>query len=287
MRSEIDKNKIETGLYIVSTPIGNLKDITLRAIDVLKKSDYIFCEDTRIAKKLLNYYDINSKLISNHKFNEKKNLEKFKEIICGNKIISLISDAGTPLISDPGKYLLDGCIKNNVRIIPIPGVSSVTTAVSISNFSSNFFFHGFIAEKLTQIEKQFSNLSKLECSIVFFISAKKINKIINLLKKYFKGRKIVFCKELTKFYEEFIRHNIDNLEKFETNLKGEITVVISEKPIYKNKSKFLSESDKILINELIKTNSVKNIVKILNVKNKVPKSKIYEYCIKVKNKNSN
>ena len=92
---------------------------------------------------------------------------------------------------------------------------------------------------------------------------------------------------MTKFYEEFIRHNIDNLEKFETNLKGEITVVISEKPIYKNKSKFLSESDKILINELIKTNSVKNIVKILNVKNKVPKSKIYEYCIKVKNKNSN
>ena len=287
MRSEIDKNKIEFGLYIVSTPIGNLKDITLRAIEVLKKSEYIFCEDTRVTKKLLNHYDIKSKLISNHKFNEKKNLEKFREIICGNKIVSLICDAGTPLISDPGKYLLDDCIKNNVKIIPIPGASSVTTAVSISNFSNNFFFHGFIPEKITQIDKQFSNLSNLECSIVFFVSAKKINKVINLLKKYFKGRKIVFCKELTKFYEEFIRHDIDNLEKFESDLKGEITVVISEKPVFKNKSKILSESDKILINELIKNTTVKNIVKILNVKNKVPKSKVYEYCIKVKNKNSN
>ena len=287
MYSELDKNKIETGLYIVSTPIGNLKDITLRAIDVLKKSDYIFCEDTRIAKKLLNHYGIKSKLISNYKFNEKKNLEKYKEIILGNNIISLISDAGTPLISDPGKYLLDECIKNKTKITPIPGVSSVTTAISISNFSNNFFFQGFLPDKLSQVEKQFLILSNLECSIVFFVSSKKLNKIVNLLKVYFKGRKIVFCKELTKFYEEIIRYDIDNLKNFDTDLKGEITVVVSEKQNFKNNSKFLSESDKIIINKLIKNTSVKNIVKILNDKSKVSKSKIYEYCVKIKNKNFN
>ena len=137
----------ENGLYLVSTPIGNLKDITFRAIEVLKKSSYILCEDTRVSKNLLDKYDIKSKLISNHKFNETKNLSKIIELLKTGKIISLISDAGTPSISDPGAILVNECIKKNIKIIPIPGPSAVSTAVSISGFSEKFFFMVFYQTK--------------------------------------------------------------------------------------------------------------------------------------------
>ena len=129
-QSKIKDN--ENGLYIVSTPIGNLKDITIRAVEILKQSDFILCEDTRISKNLLNKYEIKSKLISNHKFNEKKNTLKIIEYLKSGKLISLISDAGTPAISDPGSVLVNECIKNNIKIIPIPGPSAVSTAMSIS-----------------------------------------------------------------------------------------------------------------------------------------------------------
>ena len=137
--------KLKKGLYIVSTPIGNLKDITFRAVDILKKSDIILCEDTRVTKKLLAHYKIEKKLISNHKFNEKKNLNKILELLNNSKILSLVSDAGTPLISDPGNILINECIKNNIKIIPIPGPSAVITAVSVSGFSNNFYFHSLAA----------------------------------------------------------------------------------------------------------------------------------------------
>ena len=129
-QSDTIKNKFNFGLYIVSTPIGNLSDITLRAIDILKKSDYILCEDTRLSKKLLDKYNIKSKLISNHKFNETKNLKKIIEILNSNCIVSLISDAGTPSISDPGAILINECLINKINIFPIPGASAVSTATS-------------------------------------------------------------------------------------------------------------------------------------------------------------
>ena len=137
----------ENGLYLVSTPIGNLKDITFRAIDTLKKSDYILCEDTRVSKNLLDRYEIKSSLISYHKFNEKKILTKIISFLKSGKIISLISDAGTPNISDPGAILINECIKNNIKIFPIPGPSAVATAVSISGFSDKFFFLWFFSRK--------------------------------------------------------------------------------------------------------------------------------------------
>ena len=135
-----NNKEIKKGLYLVPTPIGNLGDITLRAIDILKRSDYILCEDTRISKVLFNKYEIKSRLISNHKFNEKKNLTKILELLQSGLIISLVSDAGTPGISDPGSILINECIKNNINIIPLPGASSVTSAFSISGFSEKFFF---------------------------------------------------------------------------------------------------------------------------------------------------
>ena len=139
--------EIKKGLYLVATPIGNLEDITYRAIKTLMKSDYILCEDTRISNILFNKYEIKSKLIPYHKFNEKKSLTKIIKLLKNDSIISLVSDAGTPGISDPGTILVNECIKNNIEIIPLPGPSSVTSAISISGFSEKFFFYGFLPEK--------------------------------------------------------------------------------------------------------------------------------------------
>ena len=283
IKPQFKLKEYENGLYLVSTPLGNLKDITLRAIEVLEKSDYILCEDTRVSKNLLNKYLIKSELISNHKFNEKKNVVKIIEYLKSGKIISLISDAGTPSISDPGLILVNECINNEIKIFPIPGPSAVTTAVSISGFSNKFLFCGFLPEKKHDLSSELKKFSEFESSLVFFISPKKINKVIPEIKNYFAGRKIVFCREMTKMYEEFIRKNIDELELFEKEPKGELTVVISQKKIIKNISQKLSESDINIINKMINKLSTKEITDIVSEISNVSKKKIYNYCLKVKN----
>jgi len=275
----------EKGLYMVSTPIGNLKDITIRAVEILKQSDFILCEDTRVSKNLLNKYEIKSKLISNHKFNEKKNTLKIIEYLKSGKIISLISDAGTPTISDPGSILLNECIKNNIKVIPIPGPSAVATAISISGFSDQFFFYGFLPDKKQQIINDLKKLSGFNSTIVFFVSPKKINKIIAEIKKHFSGRKVVICREITKLYEEFLRLNIDDLSEFQNVPKGEITVVISEKKIDENNSKNLSESDINKIDKMINKLTIKEITDIICQNSKVSKKQVYNYCLNLKNEN--
>ena len=283
INSESLNRKIKKNLYLVSTPIGNLNDISLRAIDTLKKSDYILCEDTRVSKNLLDKYKIKSKLISNHKFNEKKNLSKIIELIKQGLFVSLISDAGTPGISDPGAILVRECIKNNIEIIPLPGPSAAISAVSISGFSEKFFFYGFFPEKKKLLIDDLSNLSQLNSTIVFFISSKKINRIIPYLKKNFSGRKILICREMTKFYEEYLRYKVDDLKPFNESLKGELTIVISEKKKIKKDSLLLSESDKSNIRGMINKLSIKEIVNLISQNSGVPKKKIYNFCLKIKN----
>ncbi len=285
INSQSNIKDYEKGLYLVSTPIGNLKDITLRAIEILKKSDYILCEDTRVSRNLLNKYGIKAKLISNHKFNEKKNLIKIIELLNSGKIISLISDAGTPSISDPGAIIVNECIKNDIKIYPIPGPSAVVSAVSISGFSDNFYFYGFLPDKNKQLEAELSKLSEFRDTLVFFVSPKKINKIIPIIIENFSGRKIVFCREITKVYEEFIRKNVDELQLFEKEPKGELTIVISENLKDKNISKNLSESDKTMIKKMIKIFTTKEIAKYLSENRNISKKEIYNYCIKLKNEN--
>ena len=280
---QLKTEKIKKGLYLVSTPIGNLGDITFRSIEILKKSDYILCEDTRVSKILLTKYEINSKLIANHKFNEKKNISKILGMLKSGSIISMISDAGTPSISDPGTILINECISNNIEIIPLPGPSSVLTAVSISGFSEKFFFYGFFPEKKKNLEEDLQNLSLLNSSIVFFISPKKINKIIPSLKFFFKDRKIVICREMTKYYEEFIRSEINDLDKLDLKLKGELTIVISEKKFDNKISQSLNESDKRIINQMINKLSIKEIINLINYNNRISKKEIYDYCLKLKN----
>ena len=275
----------ENGLYIVSTPIGNLKDITLRAIETLRKSDFILCEDTRVSKNLIDRYEIKSKLISNHKFNEKKNIVKIIEYLKSGKTISLISDAGTPSISDPGSILVNECVKNDIKIFSIPGPSAVASAVSVSGFSEKFFFYGFFPEKKQSLINELKKLSVLDSSLVFFVSPRKVNKIIPELKKSFKGRKIIFCREISKLYEEYIRKDVDDLEIFEKEPKGELTIVISEKIVDGNTSLKLSESDKSIIKKMINKLSTKEITTIIGHNKNVSKKEIYNYCLKLKNEN--
>ena len=279
-QSQIKDN--ENGLYLVSTPIGNLKDITLRAIETLKKSSYILCEDTRVSRNLLDRYEIKSKLVPNHKFNESKNLNKIINLLKSGEMISLISDAGTPSISDPGAILVNECIKNNIKVIPIPGPSAVAAAVSISGFSEKFIFYGFLPEKKQALINALSKISKFDETCVFFISPKKVNKIIPELKKNFSGRKIVFCREISKIYEEFIRKNVDDLDILDMELKGELTIVVSEKKIDRNHSQELSESDINIIKKMINKLTIKDITEIISRNKDISKKEIYNYCLKIK-----
>ncbi len=276
-----DKNKINSGLYVVSTPIGNLKDITLRALDVLNYSNVILCEDTRVSKKLLSHYKINTRVISYHKFNEKKKLQSVIDILKDGKIVSLISDAGTPAISDPGRILIKYCVEQNISIIPIPGSSAITASLSISGFSDQFYFHGFLSETENSAKKDFQKFKNFTCSIIFFISAQKLKKKFELLKEFFYDREILICRELTKIHESIYRGKVSEINILKFNPKGEVTVIISEQK--KDIKRDLDESDKANIKNLLKNKSVKDIVRIFSHEKNIPKSKIYNYCLMIKN----
>ena len=272
-------------LYIVSTPIGNLEDITLRALDVLKKSDIILCEDTRHSLKLLNHFKIKKKLIPYHKFNEKKELIKIIEYLNEGKILSLISDAGTPLISDPGRLLIKTCIEQKFKVIPIPGASSVTAAMSVSGFKDQFLFFGFLPKTDNEVEKILSLLSQISFSIIFFIPAIKINFYLRKFKKFFAERKILIAKEISKLHEAFYRDDIDKINMFKTSIKGELTVVISEKKI---KDNFLNkEKIKKKAKTLLKKYSLKDVVDLLFEVEKTNKKEIYKICLGLKKDEKN
>ena len=279
--TDLKQNKFQNGLYIVATPIGNLSDITIRALEILKISDYVVCEDTRVSRKLLDKFQIKANLISNHKFNEKKNLNKIINLLENKKIISLISDAGTPCISDPGGIIVRECIKKDINIFSIPGPSSVTSAVAISGFTDRHFFYGFFPQKNKEINKDFKILAELNSSIIFFISAKKFVKVIPILKKFFLDRKILICKEITKLYEEYIRLDVSKIENFKDSLRGEITLVLSEKKNQKINNK-LGENDKKKIRKLIKKLSIKDIVQVINENKNISKKEIYDFCLTLK-----
>ena len=281
----MDKNKeqiIKPGLYLISTPIGNMQDITFRAINILKKSDIILCEDTRRSFNLLSYYNIKKKLFSYHKFNEKKNSEKIINLIKENKVVSLISDAGTPTISDPGLVLVKKCIQQDLNVHPIPGSSAVIAAMSVSGFEDKFLFYGFLKKKENELNKVLKSISNLDYSLIFFIPANKINFYLNLFKKYFNNREILIAKEITKIHEEFIRGKIDSIKPFPQEAKGELTVIISKQVIKNNSKNVINESVKLEIKKMLKKYSHKDVVEYIVKKENLPKKLIYDYCLKIK-----
>ena len=274
-------------LYIVSTPIGNLEDITLRALEVLKKSDIILCEDTRHSLKLLNHFKIKKKLISYHKFNEKKQLSNIIQHFKEGKILSLISDAGTPLLSDPGRLLVNECLKNRILTIPIPGVSSITSALSVSGFKDQFLFYGFLPKTEKELEKTLSVLSKNKYTQVFFTPSNKINFYIRSFKKFYSGRKLMIAKEITKIHENFVRESVDNFKQFKTPVKGELTIVISEDNKKEKENKFDREKIVNKVKKYLKKYSLKDTVSLILETEKINKKELYNLCLKIKKNEKN
>ena len=271
-------NQLSPAIYVVSTPIGNLSDITFRAIEVLKKSDYILCEDTRHSLKLLNFYNIKNKLISFHKFNEKKNCDEIFNDIRNGKSISLISDAGTPLISDPGEFLIKSARNLGIQVIPIPGPSATIAAISVSGFDTKFYFYGFLSKKNNERDKELEILSKINSSIILYLPARDLKKYLNQFLLFFKDKQIFIAREITKLHETYLSGTADELIKIisKDDFKGEITLVIDNKLVDSAVSNIdLKNEIKLLLNKM----SSKDIAEYLAVKFKMSKKIIYQSII--------
>lgn len=225
-------------LYVVATPIGNLQDITLRALECLKSSDIILCEDTRQTIKLLNHYDIkNKKLVSFFAQNEKNRIDEVLKELKSNKDICLVTDGGTPCISDPGYHLIDACYDNNIEVFSIPGASAVISAVSISGFSADtFLFYGFLPRKEGKIKKVLNSLNSIDGLLVFYESPFRVKDTLNIIKKeYGEETEVFVARELTKKFEEKFRGKVlEILEKITDKIKGEFVIIVN---LYKNKNK--------------------------------------------------
>ena len=221
-----DKGK----LFVVATPIGNLQDFTFRGVETLKTVHCIFAEDTRTSKKLINHYDIDTKLYSYHDHSSEKEIDQLLEILKDQKDVALISDAGTPTISDPGYGLIRECIREGIDIIPIPGASALTAAISASGLPSDAFtFIGFLPTKKGR-KKKISFLKNLDTTIVLFESPHRLIKTLNQLKESLGERPVVVGRELTKLYEEIIRGNFSSTIDFFNlkKIKGEIVIMIGK-----------------------------------------------------------
>jgi 16S rRNA (cytidine1402-2'-O)-methyltransferase len=217
-------------LYIVSTPIGNLEDVTFRAINTLKAVDIIACEDTRRSLKLLNHYDIKKKLITYHSYNEKNSANGIITLLESGKAVALISDGGTPCISDPGFILVNECRKKELNVIAIPGPAAFVTLLSVSGFRTDkFYFHGFLSIKEGQRAKALEKASQIEATHIFYESPHRLNKLVNNICEIFTKKMICIGKELTKINETIIYGDSETIKEKLTNVKilGEYVILIA------------------------------------------------------------
>jgi len=284
-----DKNTVmKSGLYIVSTPIGNLGDISSRAIKTLENSDIIICENPKHSLKLLSKLDIKKKLISLHDYNEQIVIEKIVESL-KNKKLSLISDAGSPLISDPGYKLVTFCIENDIYVTTIPGASSVTSALQISSIPINkYTFHGFLPKTKKSVVNFVEILKKSNLTSVFFVSSHKILSFLEILSKELSDRKIAVCKELTKMNERvFIGSSLEVFKEFKQSSKnslGEFVIVVEEQNIDTKKSLYELSPDIIdIIKKLLDKFSLTDTVKIVHKIGNIEKKEIYKKALDIQN----
>lgn len=265
-------------LYIVPTPIGNLEDITLRAIRVLKEVDIIACEDTRVTKKLLNRYEISTKLMSYHKHSEKQKSEQIVELLKAGQNVALVSDAGTPLISDPGSELINQTTSNGIKVIPLPGACALTTALSaVYNATSEFVFIGFLPKSHNDKDAVLTKYSTI--NTIFYESPNRLVKSLNDISAILGNRKVTVARELTKIYEEINTDNVENLIEHYTNKppKGEIVVIIEGKLSDNNieDTEILEQIEKLKKEKF----STKDISKILASLYDIKKSKVYNLAL--------
>ena len=261
-------------LYIVPTPIGNLEDITLRALNILKEVDVIFAEDTRTTKQLLNHFKINNKLISSHLYNENQNEEKEIDYLKQGKNIAVVSDRGTPVISDPGYILVKNAIKNGYNVVCLPGPTALIPAFVMSGLSGGpFLFYGFLNNKESKRKKELENIKNYPYPIAIYEAPHRLIKTLNNIYEILGNRKIAIVREISKKYEEVIRDNVENILKTVENLKGEIVIIIDgNKEIKTFDNLSIKEHINLYIEDgLTKNEAIKKVAKERNV----PKSTIY------------
>jgi 16S rRNA (cytidine1402-2'-O)-methyltransferase len=274
-------------LLIVSTPIGNLKDITFRAIEALQSADIVLCEDTRVTQKLLNAYQISTQCVHFDDYSSQKQIEKYLNLIKAGKIIALVSDAGTPLVSDPGYRLVTSAINEDIKIESFPGACSVINALVLSGLkNSNFSFLGFLPHENSAKQKVLERYSQFETTLISFESPNRVLETLEIAKVIFPTAKVCICREMTKRFEEVTRGTFTEVinhysEKYE--IKGEVIILIEVPPSQPS-------IDENTIKELIKTLliqgiSLKDTVHELSLSYKIPKNKIYDLALSVKNEN--
>ena len=286
----MNKNKDGGILYICGTPIGNLEDITLRALKILKEVKLIAAEDSRHTKKLLNHYQINTKVTSYYEYNKFKKSTYLVEILKNGQDIALVSDAGMPGISDPGYVLVNLALKNNIKIIPIPGVSALITALVVSGLpTAKFIFEGFLPRKIKERKRYFKSIENEERTVIFYETPHRLKRALKDMLEIWGDRKIVVARELTKKYEEIIRGKLSRVlsEINAKDIKGEITLVVQGGIKKKGNDTIDFLKNECIIEEYLKKlknqgYSNKDIIKIAQEKLDIPKNLIYKKLLEMK-----
>ncbi|MDA9742749.1 16S rRNA (cytidine(1402)-2'-O)-methyltransferase [Pelagibacteraceae bacterium] len=278
-------DNVINGLSIVATPIGNLDDITYRAIKTLERCDIIICENPKHSLKLLNKLGIKKKLIALHDYNEHKIIDQIK-VLLKNKNCALISDAGSPLISDPGYNLVKYCIENNIKVTSVPGPSSIVSSLQLSGLPiSEFAFFGFVPKSKKKMEDLVKNISQEKRTCVFFVSSHKLIVFLNCLENILGGRSISICKELTKVNEFVFRGTPSNVKskilEYKENIKGEFVAVIDRQTLKNQDFDNIDLYSKELRKMATKF-SLTDIVEIVHKFTKINKNKIYKWLLKLK-----
>lgn len=288
----MNENKDTGILYICGTPIGNLEDITLRALKILKEVNLIAAEDTRHTKKLLNHYQINTKVTSYYEYNKFKKAPYLVEILKNGQDIALVSDAGMPGISDPGYVLINLALKNNIKIIPIPGVSALITALVVSGLPTDkFVFEGFLPRKIKERKRYFKSIENEERTIIFYETPHRLKKSLKDMLEIWGDRRVVVARELTKLYEEIIRGKLSRvlIEISTKEIKGEITLVVQGGIKKKGIDTIDFLKDECIMEEYLKKlknqgYSSKDIIKIAQEKLNIPKNVIYKKLLEIRDK---
>lgn len=263
-------------LYLIPTPIGNMEDITIRALNILKEVEVVFCEDTRVTGQLLKYYDINKKLISSHNFNESKNTNKLLEYLNSGFNVGLVSDRGTPIISDPGYELAKCAIDNGFNVVSLPGATALIPALTSSGISPMpFYYYGFLNNKDSSRKKELENLKNIDATIIIYEAPHRIKKtLIDLGNILGNNRKISISREITKKYEEIYRGTVEELIKQNNEYKGELVLVIEgNKKIVEYKNLTIKEHVNLYLEE---GNSVMDAIKIVSKERGMKKSEVYD-----------
>ena len=278
MKQNSYNSDIKGKLYLIPTPIGNLDDITLRALNTLKEVDIVFAEDTRETFNLLKYYNINKKIESCHKYSEMKNKEKILKILKEGKTIGFVSDRGTPLISDPGNFVVNEVIKENIPVIALPGATALIPALNMSGLDNErFLFYGFLNNKKNMAKKELNKLKDVEYTMIFYESPRRLKTTLELMLEAFGNRKISIVREISKLHEEIIRDSIENVTKIIDDIKGEIVIVVEKKK--NNKLETISTNYIELVKKMQEEGySKKDAIKEVSLKYNISKNKLYEEC---------